>query len=531
MKFALANLLVVVSLAGCAGCGSSDEDSTKTDNHEPSSAQTNPQQPHQDQNTQAENSSGTGGVPGDSHLTSHSTSVTQPTATQGSSTAFAARASNIETAEFTLDDLDCGGNPVKVDVKVYRPKNGEDDDRYVLLVGDHTGRTFFEGIDRNANELVNVLSNKNRVIQIGYPNRQKCGDEIENGLVTACCKKGMHAVIKHNENLINRILEISGYNHSTNSKKKLSAIGFGLGTLQLSTMAFYSGVKFDHLALISPVLGDVEDGCKDMTWITEKKVEYDLVPNQILNFSKLYQLVNLGAVLDSLSANGRGCTKDHGHHSEYNSSLNIDQFPHFRHFSGEMAVFEGKSNYDISELERFPGSIGSYATNMVLAAGAAGITKQMVGHGAAAAGGAGTGNAIQQHPYTVGALTLVAIQTGKYIWYNARRSASNYLGKKFGGWAASGFGYQPGRYIYSKMPEDSKLRVHYEPDLYSECNDENIWECKDGFTLSYNLMHFFRDYVDANILQQEQERVELHLKKRRPVKRKISGHANSEHNL
>ncbi len=277
--------------------------------------------------------------------------------------------------------LKCGENSAPIEIKINKslaPLSQDGAETYVVVFGDNPTTLYFEDLHLpDTKNLVDKLTEQNgyRTIQVKYTNskKQACGPEGINvtGFQAACCQQGLDAVSQHSYDVMKKVLEVSGYNDSKNPKKQLFGVGYGMGTLPLSKVAYEYGNEFkmDKVAMISPVLGDAKFGCQSLSELRDLFNSWTKMPLAwALDKETVTPLFQLADNLDMLTKTGRGCSQDPEGLREFTAKHSLAEMPYFT--QGSLAVFAGDKSYDMNEFKnigtRANGDWAVFGINMIL---------------------------------------------------------------------------------------------------------------------------------------------------------------------
>jgi hypothetical protein len=242
------------------------------------------------------------------------------------------------TQEFQFKNVACGKNKADLTIKVTRPDSGGKSHRYVLALGSSPGIQYFEETGEGRHELISELvrHHDSIAIQIKYPDRQRaCGPAGKvTGFFSACCGQGLEEIAHHHAKVYQLALGAAQFDRDLDPEKSLLGVGFNLGTLQLTSMAFSTGLPFDRIAMMGSIFGNVEQGCRNLTWANflDPNLAKDLFSDSI----------------DSMTQSAAGCTQKKGAKLELTSAYNFDELSHAQNW--ELGLFEGENSLDLKEL-------------------------------------------------------------------------------------------------------------------------------------------------------------------------------------
>lgn len=209
----------------------------------------------------------------------------------------------------------CGSNLIRMSYRITHPKDeskfaSDPKKRVTLLMGGDSGTVYFgdKGVVaadqdvrfRNRKDpyqaLVNGLIEKGqRVIEIKYPVAKKqCGSAGEvTGLYSACCAQGLDNFKRHNAEVYEKIVWLTGY-RARNRDHQLSVYAQGSAAAQVQSMAYASGKRFYRVGLTGALFGNGVLGCQ----------------NGQANLTDGIAWTSYMNSLDSLTVTTRGCSQN-----------------------------------------------------------------------------------------------------------------------------------------------------------------------------------------------------------------------------
>jgi hypothetical protein len=145
--------------------------------------------------------------------------------------------------------LSCGTNSFSGQMRISERKDGPKPGQFAILLNGSPGTSFFADSGKTyRNFTQSLLADGYRVLELKYPhNPANCGlAGSMDGFYSACCKQGLPNVTQHSKEVYQIAISKLGYDPS-NPNHKLTGVGFSLGAVQLQSMAFISGEKFEKI--------------------------------------------------------------------------------------------------------------------------------------------------------------------------------------------------------------------------------------------------------------------------------------------
>ena len=256
---------------------------------------------------------------------------------------------NIESGVFTLK---CGERFVSVDYRISSNNKQASANKFALLLNGSPGDEFFAEVGDNYELLQETLIwSGYKVIELRYTLTpgQSMYEDAE-GFYSACLHQGMNNVTKHSADLYDLVINKLGFDPD-NPDHRLVGLGFSLGAVQLQSMAFTHGRKFNDIVLTGVLVGDVVKGCLMGLKYLERMAfwahsEEDICSEAI--FSEGYSWASFIDLAQQLTTTGQGCCSEEdsyfftcpdGAKSEYTDDLNFENQPFFN--TSNLTIFEG----------------------------------------------------------------------------------------------------------------------------------------------------------------------------------------------
>jgi len=198
----------------------------------------------------------------------------------------------------------------------------------------------YQGIKRG------LLSQGYRVIEVRYPaSPRPCSPAMHEatGFYSLCCRQGLSAVADHNAALYDRLVHQLGYNPQ-NSEHRLVGFGVSLGAIQVQSMAFKSGKKFEKVGLSGVLMGDSEQGCRWGRTFANNGLSW----RDFMHFA------------DALTRTGDGCSNPRN--MEYEAYQHNFRWLNYRS-RWDLGMFEGSRRTSLPALSTLEDPIGLHGAD------------------------------------------------------------------------------------------------------------------------------------------------------------------------
>lgn len=256
---------------------------------------------------------------------------------------------DIEIGEMPLK---CGERMVNVVYKISADEVKKIPNKSALLLYGSPGTQFFGDVGGNYKALADALRNYGyQIIEISYPHRGMQSDEnLARGFYAACFRQGLDSVQKHSADLYDAIVQKINY-EPLNPEHQLIGFGFSLGAIELQSMAFSWGKKFDRIGLTGVMLGNAVQGCRvgleylakekdfvarDIAMCSEPQFAAGFGWHSFIEYAQYLTTSGNGCCLEGSSLYG-GCAK--GQKNEYTAKLNFESQPYYT--ASNLTIFEG----------------------------------------------------------------------------------------------------------------------------------------------------------------------------------------------
>lgn len=212
--------------------------------------------------------------------------------------------------------LHCGSLHGKVEYRTVIDTRILFENKFAILIDGSPLSEYFSHKSGNYEVIFwSLLANGYKVLEFKYPHSLSATSDAR-GFYAACLHQGLEAVIRHDGELYEALVEQLGFDFQ-NGQHQLVAFGFSIGAMKLQSMAFTLGKSFDKVGLAGVLLGDVETGSKA-----------DSANSDGMSWTYFLQLA------EHISADGLGCRG-----IEFSSKYNFENQPHFA--NSNLAMFEG----------------------------------------------------------------------------------------------------------------------------------------------------------------------------------------------
>ena len=271
---------------------------------------------------------------------------------------------DIELGEIPLE---CGEIAINAVYKLSADQTKKMPNKWALLLNGSPGTQFFTDEGANFKAVADGLREKGyQIIEIAYPHKASKDDESEaRGFYSACYRQGLDNVQKHAADLYDAITHKINYDPQ-NPDHEFVAFGFSLGAIEIQSMAFGYGKKFDRIGLSGVLLGDAVQGCRVGLEYLEK--ESSLIDDEVDMCSEPRFTAGLGwhsfmDLAQFLTVSGNGCCIEgsssyggcrEGEKSEFTTKLNFENQPFYT--ISTVSIFEGTKACSKLSLDEFAGA-------------------------------------------------------------------------------------------------------------------------------------------------------------------------------
>jgi len=260
--------------------------------------------------------------------------------------------SSISIAEIDIQNgvflLNCGERLVNIDYRISADTTGLAHNKSALLLNGSPGTEFFGDGGGNYQMLQEALIwSGYKVIEISYALRveessEESSDVTAEGFYSACLHQGMDNVNKHSADLYDVVINKLGYDPN-NPAHRLVGFGYSLGAVQIQSMAFTHGKKFNDIVLTGVLVGDVVNGCllglKYLEYLEMAHGEDDLCSDP--QFSEGLSWASFIDLAQQITVSGNGCCDrcSDDTKNEYTEKFNFEKQPFFN--ASNLFIFEG----------------------------------------------------------------------------------------------------------------------------------------------------------------------------------------------